>query len=245
MNSNKRKYNTPGSSKRSPKRYKQSTRPAAPRLRVGETKGVDTLLTLNPVIATTNTNGSIFTLNLVPPGSASYNRVGRKIYNKSVRVKGVAKIYYSLETTTSDLTGNVLRCVLVWDKQPSGVLPAFDTIFGYSLQDGTEASQFMAPPRYDNMDRFQVLKDWTIHNGINATPPLAGTQNFVEQYFPFDEYIKLGNRETVFSGQTSPATIADVSTGALYMVFRSSFSTGTSNQVIIEPNSIARLRYTD
>jgi len=89
----------------------------------GELKGVDTVLTLNPVIATTSTNASSFTLNLIVPGSGSFNRVGRTIMMKSVRLYGQLVYTYGLTATTNDIIGNTLRMVVVYDKQPSGVSP--------------------------------------------------------------------------------------------------------------------------
>lgn len=223
-----------------------SSKVYVPRQRLGEVKGLDTSLSLNPVIATTGTNGSIFVLNLVPPGSASYNRIGRKIYNKSVRVKGSFGLNYAVIATTNDLAGLFIRCVLVWDKQPSsGSIPTFETMFGTTVQDGTEASNILAPLRYDNMDRFKILKDWTIEAPVMSIPSTGGTTNQVERSIPFDEYVKLGNRETVYSGQSATQTIADISSGALYMVFRASADTTTSQVVAVNSNSFARLRYTD
>lgn len=223
-----------------------SSRVFVPRQRLGEVKGLDTVLTLTPVISTTNTNGSIFVLNLVAPGSASYNRIGRKIYNKSVRVRGSMYMQYALQATTSDLEANFCRMVLVWDKQPSsGSIPTFDTIFGITAQDGTESSSVLAPLRYDNMDRFKVLKDCVVEFHPQATPPLGGSINLVTKIAPFDEYVKLGGRETVYSGQSATQTIADISSGALYLVYRVYNNTATTCQVGIESNSFARLRYTD
>jgi len=217
-----------------------------PRAKYGEVKGVDILLTQSPIVNTTNSNTNIACLNLVPPGSASYNRIGRKIYNKTIRLRGSAKFQYAVEATTLDTTGNYLRMVLVWDKQPaSGSIPSWDTIFGYTDQAGSEASTILSPLRYDNMDRFKVLKDCIYHQPVQATPALTGTQNFVENFVHFDEYVKLGNRETVFSGQTSPASIADISSGALYVCWRACNNTAATSIVVVESTSLARLRYTD
>lgn len=207
----------------------------------GEKKGVDQVLTLSPVIATTSTNGSAFTLNLVRPGSASYNRVGRKIFLKSLRLTGQAEYLNGFAPTTGNITGGLLRMVVVWDKQPSGALPAFDEIFGVTLQDGTEQSQVLAPPRYDNMGRFQVLRDCHIQGLPQLTPGTGGSVNEITYYYPFDEFIKLGNRTTVFSGQSSPSTIADISSGGLYVYFRAT----TGSTMYISSFSNARLRYSD
>lgn len=215
------------------------------RARLGEKKGVDTILTLSPVLDTTSTNGSSFVINLVQPGTASYNRVGRKIYCQSVRIKGVANHTYTPTVTTGDMTSNVLRMVVVWDAQPSGVLPAFDTIFGTTTQAGTEGSKFLDPVRYDNMGRFAVLRDTIIPMQIDYQNAFAGSSNISIQKYCFDEYVKLSNRETVYSGQSSPCTIADISTGGLYIYFRSDVAAAGISQVAITEDSFARLRYTD
>jgi len=214
-----------------------------PRQRMGEVKGVDVSIDATGVLATTGTNGNIILLNGVPPGSASYNRIGRKVFCKSVRVFGQLEVVASPATTTSNMLGQVVRGVLVWDKQPSsGSIPTFETIFGVTAQDGTESSSVLAPLRYDNMDRFKVLKDMR----VDLNPELAitgGSTNSVTYKKNFDEYVKLGKQETVYSGQSSPCTIADISTGALYMVWRTVGS--PSNAVVNVTQSYARLRYSD
>lgn len=230
-----------------PKRYKRTQRMAmvSRRPRFGELKGVDTVLTIaGPIVATTNTNGNAFTLNLVQAGTGSWNRVGKKIYCQSVRLCGNAQFNLAPAATTLNTVNAVLRMVVVWDKQPSGTLPTFDTIFGYTSQDGTEASNVLAPLRYDNVDRFQVLKDERVSSNSGAVVT-GGTGNIYAQYFPFDCFIPLGNRETVFSGQSSPMTIADVSSGALYVFFRATGSTDDAIDWSITADSIGRLRYTD
>lgn len=221
-----------------PKRYRAS---------IPEKKGMDTALTIaGPIIATTNTNADAFVLNLIQAGTGSWNRVGRKVHLKSVRLLGAASYIYSSQTTTADFEEAVLRMVVVWDKQPSGgALPTFETIFGTTDQSGTEASNVLAPPRYDNMDRFQVLRDCRIVAPVETVTAAAGTGNRVIKKVSFDEYLKLGDREVVFGGQTVPMTIADVSTGALYVYFRSTNSINDQTDWTITSNSYARLRYSD
>ena len=62
---------------------------AQARAAVREKKGMDTDVTLSPVITTTNTTGSAFVLNLIQQGAGSWNRVGRKSHLKSLRLKGL------------------------------------------------------------------------------------------------------------------------------------------------------------
>lgn len=223
---------------------RQQARRTALTKQLGEKKGVDTELALSPIIDTTNTNASSFTLNLVRPGTASYNRVGRKIQLLSVRLRGFFQLNVIGATTTGQYVGNQVRMVVVYDKQPSGAVPAFDTIFGHTDQAGTESSIYLDPVKYDNMSRFQILKDTVIDMNLTANNDNGGTTDEIQQVYAFDEYVKLGGRETVFSGQSSPCTIADVSTGGLYVFFRTATNL-TNSFVGLGADSVARLRYID
>lgn len=217
---------------------------AAIRRNVGEKKGLDTDLTTAAVLATTNTNGDTFVLNLVVPGSGSWNRTGRKIFLKSLRIKGTAIGRLDNTAGVDTTQSNTLRMVIVWDKQPSGAaIPTFDTIFGRTNQAGTEATQFLDPPRYDNMSRFQVLKDCTYDFNPASIPGAATTS--IDTCVSFDEYIKLKSRETTYGGQSDPQTIADISTGALYLIFRARTNIAGTALVVITDDTFARLRYTD
>lgn len=211
----------------------------------GELKGVDTELALTPVIATTNTNASSFVLNLVAPGTGSYNRVGRKIFNRNVRIFGHLEYTYSGVATTENLNGSTLRMVLVWDKQPSGVTPTFDTIFGSTTQDATESTDIFDPLKYDNMQRFRILKDVHITALINSQNTTGGTEDYIINNYYVDEFVDLKNRETTYSGQSSPCTIADISTGALFLFFRADQATANINAWTVASTCKSRLRYTD
>lgn len=213
--------------------------------RTPELKGMDTVLTLNPVIATTSTNASSFMLNLIRAGVNSQNRVGRKIRLVSIRMRGIAFHNVGNAVTSGDLQSNVLRMVLVWDKQPSGATPTYESIFGLTSQDGTEATTFLDPLRYDNTGRFSVIKDQVISMPIRSQNTEGGTTDLIGQRYPFDVFCKLSGRETVFSGQSEPMTIADISSGALYVFFRTVLNTSGSNTVGITSDSFARLRYID
>ena len=212
--------------------------------RAGETKGMDTDISTGVIVSTTNTNANIGVLNLVQQGAGSWNRVGRKIHAKSIRIKGVVIFGSAPVVATGILSQCSFRMILVWDKQPSGsAIPSFDTIFGITTQDGTESCpDITCPLRYDNMDRFRVLKEWFISP---PSVPLAATGSAPNtfQAVNFDEYTKLPMLESVYSGQSQPMTIADVSTGALYVIMRQTSNSGTASQVTFD--GIARLRYRD
>lgn len=205
-----------------------------------ELKGMDTDITFNPVLATTNTNGNTQTLNLMQAGTGSWNRIGRKVTLKSLRIKGVASCTH-FQDPNNDISGNTLRMVIVWDSQPAGgTEPLFNDIFGVTSQGGTETATYFSPPKYDTMDRFRVLKDWDINSEPDATPS-AG--NFIRNEFAIDCFITLGNVETTYSGQSVPMTIADINNGALYFIARAQRNDATISQWLV--TAVSRLRYMD
>lgn len=234
--------NAPGSSKtrRMPQMEKMMMKKME---RMVEKKGYDTDLSQN-ITATTNTNANINVVNIPTPGTASYNRLGRKTYPKSLRIQGVFRSDYANDAGSY---GSTVRMVVVWDKQPSGTLPTFDTIFSNTLADGTEGPlDIFAPIRYDNMDRFKVLRDvrYTMNPGGSEVPGVGATLNNEIYSEPVDEYLDIKGLETVYSGQTSPTTIADVANGGLYVVFRGDFDSGSGNITVLF-NGNARFRFTD
>lgn len=208
-----------------------------------ELKGCDILLTqASPIITTTGTNANALVLNCIQPGSGSWNRIGRKIMLKSIRLRGTVA-FSSTPSAAGVENGNWVRMVVVWDQQPSGAaIPTWETIFGITDQAGTESSTIMSPVRYDNTDRFKVLRDKIIDYQLQPSTPVS-TASISEQV-TFDEYFQLGNREVVYSGQSNPCTIADISTGALYVYFRA-FTSDTTQAASVSSVSYARLRYSD
>jgi len=208
-----------------------------------ELKGCEYDLDVDPVISTVTTN--VFTcVTLVSPGSGSFNRIGKKVFPKYLYINGEAQYNYRLQGTTSNLIDGILRMVVVWDKQPSGVQPTFDTIFGRTIIDGTESTEVFDPRKYDNMNRFTILKDVYIDTGIYTIPPTGGSENEVQKSFKITEYIKFPkDSQIVYSGVSVPCTIADVSSGACYVIFRSETAATEGNWNIV--GCTARFRYTD
>ena len=207
---------------------------------LGEKKGMDTAISFAQINSTVNDNSGMIVLNLIQQGAGSWNRVGRKVNLRSLRIRG--DILHTQTTTSGITNGQVVRCVIVWDKQPSsGTIPQWQDIFGFTAQDGTEGTSMYAPIRYDNMDRFSILRDVTYDPQPGAK---AGNPDIVTYYNTIDEYIRLGDRECVFSGQSNPMTIADISSGAIYFCIRAKTNNANTTQSNIN-NMTARLRYTD
>lgn len=214
--------------------------------RVVEKKGVDGDMgtAIAAIVDTTNTNDDAIVLNLIAPGNGSYNRVGRQVTLKSLRLWGEF-IHENSAAAASPYAGINVRMVVVWDKVPGGTVPTYDTIFGITNQAGTESTDMYDPVKYDSMDRFRVISDTIVHckaygGGGDPTTTKIATANF----YQFDKYIKLPQLKSNYSGQSSPCTIADIGQGALYVYFRAS-DNSASNFVSMSTSSRYRLRYTD
>lgn len=213
----------------------------------GELKGVDSGILSAAVgvfIASTNTNTGCAVLNVVTPGNGSWNRVGRKISMKSLRFRGAVEAVCDNGGVPGTVAarGVVVRIVIVYDKQPSGVLPTFADIFGHTSQLGSEISNPIDGLRYDNMSRFRVLRDKIIV--INPVDnPIASDAGVVTKRY-FDEFVDLKGLETVFKGESSPCTISDISSGGLYMFVRKDANT-TDTAANFNSDANCRLRYTD
>jgi len=207
-------------------------------------KGVDADLSQS-IIATTTTNGSIDVLNLIQPGSGSWNRIGRKTVLKSVRIKGnLLWVNTPTFATGAQQIETAVRAVLVWDNQPTGTIPTFDVIFGSTLQDGTEqVTSILDPVRYDGMERFRVIREWCWEEPP-VTVPAFGTAPNIQCTQCIDEYVKMpgGGLVSNYSGQSTPQTIADIASGALYMVWRTTSSTSGGSVTF---DGMARVRYYD
>jgi hypothetical protein len=219
-------------------------------------RGLDTELgdfTDAELLKGTDTNGACDVLNLVQTGNGSWNRNGRKISLKSVRIRGTFMTSIAAQATTGVIAEQVIRMVVVWDAQPSGnAIPTFDTIFGRTVQDSTESCKFLDSLRYDNTDRFRVLRDCVYNVGTTFHNAEGGTLDENHIRTPFDEFIDLKNRTTVFSGQSAPMTIADISSGALYVYYRALHHNGetpgpdaSAITTSVGSHSYARLRYYD
>lgn len=207
-----------------------------------ELKGVDVDISNADIPSTTNNNDSIAVLNLIQQGTGSWNRVGRKVGLYSVRLTGQAICLIGPNSGDLQL-GTTMRMTLVWDAQPSGgAIPSFSDIFGVTDQSGNEDVALFDPPRYDNMDRFTVLRDKYLDFNPESTPLAAANGNRYVTYF--DEYVKLGGRETVYSGSSVPMTAADVSSGSLLLIYRASANVTGDAECTVELGN-ARLRYND
>ena len=163
--------------------------------KIGELKGVDTSINVAAIPTTTNDNSAIVPINLINQGSGSFNRVGRKVYPRSVRLTGQLNIIHKISDTYPGITDVAVRCVLVWDKQPnSSAVPAWQDIFGHTNALGTETATTLDAIRYDNTQRFKILKEWIVRAPVTAVDETTSVQS-LQSCIPFDEYYKFKKRQ--------------------------------------------------
>lgn len=210
-----------------------------------EMKGIDVdLSTPASLSSDTTTNTDIVLLNPIQQGAGEWNRIGRSVTMLSVRVKGILQFLGAPLAVNLDRVGNIARLVLVYDRQANagGSIPIFSDIFGRTVGDGTESSQVMDPLKYDNMNRFTILKDEviTFNQFISTT---TGTTNYDLRVHEFDFYKTL-NLPSHYASTSNPITAADLSGGALYLVCRQAFAV-TGNQISMDAKCMSRLRFTD
>lgn len=183
-------------------------------------------------------------------GSDMNNRVGRKALIKSIYIRGFLCQEGMQELETAQrYPAQQARVILVWDCQPNGAAPALSDIL---------ATQYPGPPvvnikpniaqlNINNRDRFRILSDKTFTFDpmtfeaaiVEEGAQVFGAGKITQQYRKF----KKVNLETIF-GDTSGGTIADIKSGALYLVTCGSVPDSLDENVV-EMEFTSRIRYSD
>lgn len=201
---------------------------------VGEKKFAD----INPASYGVNTNGSITLLCIPVLGSDFNQRIGRKIVMKSVYIRGIMGAEAAITGWTPPLASPAFlaRMIILIDWQPNGAVPTIADI----LVTASANSQLNA----NNRDRFKILKDKVYAIG-NMDIDTTATQTWAicgGQTVKAIKVYKKINIETIFNA-TNGGTIADINSGALYMVWIGTTAAGTDTDGIA--NLSTRVRYID
>lgn len=161
-----------------------------------------------------DSNSNIYVFATSPPstllngciaGSQNYNRIGRKIFMKSLQVRG-----YIHAATDGTATEGLFRMIIVYDKQSNGAAPAYTDVIRSQNVSGVNSSSAADMINLDNRDRFIILRDRAFamsQQSTVATQAVAGsnTDLFV------DEYLRI-NMETIYNAGTA-GTVGDITTG--------------------------------
>lgn len=176
-------------------------------------------------------------LNNVVNGAEIYQRTGRKIYMKSLHIKG----YVVPVSGTPSGTLAFLRMIVFYDAQPNGAFPAIADLLKDS--NAAAATAVTSEVNLDNRQRFTILREklWVMGASTLTTNLGQAVLQDGSQCLVVNEFIKLKKIEAMYNA-TNGGTIADCTSGAVNIVF------------IADPNSTSgawavsyssRLRYYD
>lgn len=174
-----------------------------------ELKAID----LAPTSVAVNATGIATPLCIPTVGADMQNRVGRKITIKSVYIRGLIQTIPSgTAGTAGTAAAQMCRFIILADLQPNGVTLTPTDVLGASF---TVQSQL----NLNNRDRFKIYcdKQYVFDPYMYTTTATQALANASRQIWPIKKYKKL-DLEVVFNG-TSTGGIADISSGALYMLW--------------------------
>jgi len=220
------------------KRFKPSTYPNRTiplRGSPTEKKVQDVAITLTEAGANPLTNAGYFSSLCVPiTGASMTERVGRKTQIKSCYLRGMMmKSLAATPTGSVTAEAQMVRLILIFDKQPNAAVPVMSDI----LQTSTVYSQF----NINNRDRFSILKDKEyvfdpmIYDSANNAYAWNRTIHPVKIFKKLD-------LEQVFNAG-SAGTAADINTGNLLLFLLTNTAPGADKNINVYLTS--RVRYTD
>lgn len=227
-----KRKDAPGSSKKKSPKRARSARPQNLGSRF-EKKVSDIAVTQYQV----NTTGSFTLLHAPVPGTDYTQRIGRKTSPKSVYIRGRCQIEAAASSVTNvNAPAQLMRMIVFHDKQPNGAAPAVTDL----LNSADPASQL----NLNGRDRFKVIKDETFvfDPYIVDTTVTAATTNYNKTVENINSFSMVKDVETIFNGGNA-GTIADITSGALYMFWIGSNAagTGTDGNAFVS----TRVRYFD
>ena len=171
-------------------------------------------------------------LNTIVNGAELYQRVGRKVYNRSLHFRGAIQPNgASMETHA--------RVIIYYDSSSNKAFPAIADF----LKDANAAAAttHLSEINLDNRSRFQIIRDYQVLLGEASA--LAGTVEIIpdpiKNSLNVDFFIKLRGLETIYN-VTNGGTIADITTGSINVVFL-----GDANCATYSMTWHSRLRYYD
>lgn len=180
-----------------------------------ELKAID--VTLAPL--TSATTGTFLLLNAPVPGNDLFNRIGRKAYFKNVNFECYWK------DSGAIATNEFLRLILFYDSQANAAAPVLADVLKNA--NAAAASTILSHVNLDNRERFKIIRNWrrampvtTAVNNVGANTLLSPGCDFA-----FNEFITLGEIETIYNVGTA-GTVADVQSGALWLLLISEIDTG-------------------
>lgn len=177
-------------------------------------------------------NGTIYAINPMQAGVGFFNRVGRKTKTLSLRIKGTIATSFvmNLAPTPPAITGQQIRIALVYDREPTAVVPPFNTIFSQVDNVGTSTVNLNSALAMSRADRFRIISDELMDIPIIASPISTDADingntdetNSIFQYNHIDKFFDVSKRDLtqLYLSTTNPAELANLSNGAIYLVLK-------------------------
>lgn len=164
-------------------------------------------------VLTLNTTASATLLNGVAQGAAFYQRLGNRFAMRALLLK---LNIYPLRTSTQ--VNEMIRLLLVYDRQANGAAPTYSDIIQARDSAGGTTSNILDSPNVDKKSRYQILWDWwqpastmTVTGPVITNPGVQANA----QTFKIQKLIPLPALLTQCDGATSG--IGDIETGSLYL----------------------------
>lgn len=165
--------------------------------------------------------GAIHHINVVPQGTGNADRLGYKIRNTAVHLKG----QFSCDTGGPRVA--VCGYIMVWDKSPNLAFPAISTIFNIDAGAGYDMSNTFP---VDN-DRFVIIK--SKRRTITYNNAASSNQVLVDDFIKLPKWCVTG-----FVKGNGAGTVANTQTGALFLVpYRAVTVSGTDDKVLLNMTS--------
>lgn len=189
-----------------------------------------------------NTTGTISAVNLIQVGSSMFNRIGRKIEMRSIRlVCNIDTLNVTRATTSTELA----RIMVIYDRQTNGANPSMADFLQDTDQTGANTTNVFSGLNMNNRERFVTLIDKKI-----TIPQATCTAGVLTNVFPqsdvipatIDEFRRLRGLTTHYKADSNPAVIGDVATGGLFVL---SFGQRIAGQELFEYTWDVRLKYVD
>lgn len=184
---------------------------------------------------------------VIQEGTGFNNRIGRKVALLSLTIRAsIAQV-----TVPAVTVPECLRIIIGIDRQCNGIAAVWSDIIADVTQSGVKTSQLWSGPNLDNRDRFMILRDryvcmpgTTAAGAPNCAPwgtssASVGSAKGSDGGCNYQEYLKLGNAEVQFNGTANPCTVANITTGNLFIIGLGSIGAQYSM------SGSARLRFTD
>lgn len=148
-------------------------------------------------------------LNAPPEGTDLTERVGRKIWMRNLRIKGILAL--SAYDGTVEIGDQLVRLVVFLDKQTNKLSTATPNMV-FDTSTGTTAPPILFPTSTANFGRFSVLYDKTFRLNQNSYASEDGTADKMGGAIirPFKIKINLKNLEVNFATTTGIGQISDI-----------------------------------